>query len=198
VDIRDVLTTSGLNTLTFTDPFNKLAFTSLIASRFQRTLYIDLDSTYSAYANAGLIPAQGVDIFLPEKGRFMHCFANAIADLEQGRHSLVIFDSVSSFYSLYPPEQKMGPLNRLLCILVMLLVRCGIDLHFPVLITSMLRYRNEKGWVQSPAAKRLVEMKSVVRLSAIRFEDRQAIEIQTHPFLDAGTRFDYENPITWH
>src|ERR671928_169430 len=79
--------------------------------------------------------------------------------------SLVIFDSVNSFYNLFPMWHRMGTLNHLLSVLIMLLVRRGVDVNIPVLATSMLRYRKEGGWVQSPASRRLLQAKSVVKLS---------------------------------
>ena len=198
------MTPSGLNTLTFSDPYAKLTFTAFAASTFSRTLYIDLDSTYCAYANAGLLPAEGTDIYLPERGRFIGSLSAAFASLERGGHTLVILDSLSSFYSLYYPAKSIGSLNRLLCVLVMLLVRCGMDLKIPVLVTSMLRYRQDRGWVQSPAARRLVETKSVVRLEAVGSQAEQPIEDKTrsveiiaHPSLDPGSRFSYPDLIAW-
>lgn len=198
MELRSILTTSGLNTLTFTDPYIKLKLTSLAAFEFKRTVYIDLDTAYSAYAGAGLIPTEGADIYLPSYGRFMACFTDAVKQINQRHHSLVILDSVSSFYSLYySPEKNIGLLNRLLYVLVMLLLRCGKDLQIPVLVTSMLRYRNDKGWIQSPTARRLVEMKNAVRLSVEKSSEGQAVEILAHPNLEAGTRFEFADLIAW-
>src|ERR671919_2079314 len=64
---KELLSTDGLNTLTFSDPYARLCFTTMITraltnSEFsnqnkarKRVLYIDTDTTFTAYLTAGLI-----------------------------------------------------------------------------------------------------------------------------------------------
>src|SRR5919106_2916557 len=64
---KELLSTHGLNTLTFSDPYARLCFTTMITraltnSEFsnknrgrRRVLYIDTDTTFTAYLTAGLI-----------------------------------------------------------------------------------------------------------------------------------------------
>src|ERR671919_341049 len=66
-EMSELLSTDGLNTLTFSDPYARLCFTSMITralidSEFsnqnkarRRALYIDTDTTFTAYLTAGLI-----------------------------------------------------------------------------------------------------------------------------------------------
>jgi hypothetical protein len=81
----------------------------------------------------------------------------------------------------------ISQLNHLLSVFIMLLVKHGISLGVPVLVTSMVRYRkvSEDLWVKSPACRRLLHQKSVVRLSVdISEESDLSVNILKHPFLE--------------
>lgn len=160
---NELLTSDGLNTLTFADPYAKLCFTTMITralthspsgnqnKKHKRVLYVDTDTTFTAYLTAGLIlennnkyqtpddvihnyknsrsddynsnKSEGdddnnkdesiiidvrnkdkderlVQVFLPSEGRFESLLGDAIASMSEA--SIVIFDSLNSFYNMYP------------------------------------------------------------------------------------------------
>ena len=195
MDSAKVLSRSGLNTLMFTDPYAKLCYTAHLTSQFDRVIYIDLDTTFTAYFNAGFMHTNSIiDIYLPSEGRLAAMTKDVLESM--GDSSLVIFDSVNSFYNLFPIRQRMGSLNHLLSVLIMLLVRRGVDVNVPVLATSMLRYRKEGGWVQSHASRRLLQHKSAVKLSIDWHKSDLVLKIVQHQSIEAGTIFVYKsNPI---
>jgi hypothetical protein len=195
VDSAKVLSRSGLNTLMFTDPYAKLCYTAHLTSQFDRVIYIDLDTTFTAYFNAGFMHTNNIiDIYLPSEGQLAAMTKDVLESMSDS--SLVIFDSVNSFYNLFPIRQRMGSLNHLLSVLIMLLVRRGVDVNVPVLATSMLRYRKEGGWVQSPASRRLLQHKSAVKLSIDWHKSDLVLKIVQHQSIEAGTIFVYKcNPI---
>ncbi|HUG96770.1 MAG TPA: hypothetical protein VMJ94_04455 [Nitrososphaera sp.] len=176
----------------FSDPYAKLCFTAHLASQFEKVTYIDLDTTFTAYFNAGLVQPNSVDIYLPSEGRLVPMIKDALESM--GSSSLVIFDSVNSFYNLFQAHAT-GGLNHLLSVLLMLLVRGGVDEGVPVLATSMLRYRKDGGWVQSPASRRLLQYKSAARLSVERSESDIAVTIVEHESIPAGTRVAYKDSL---
>jgi hypothetical protein len=315
----EILSTKGLNTVTFSDPYARLCFNTMIArasiptlseqnKAHKRVLYIDTDTTFTAYMTAGLILrdtyqtsddilcttntdsscnynnnknnnnnsendrksiiiAAGrnkdqrlVQVFLPSEGRFESLLGDTIASMPEA--SIVIFDSLNSFYNMYPgpwyetetiedpastiqkashyetqesngqpwkpranqkktpaeppkekkpnlvrPSQKptkenieewskpklpytVGRLNHLLSIFVMLLVQHGIYYKIPVLVTSMVRYKkvSEDIWVKAPACRRLLNQKSVVRLSVEMLNDNDlSVKIMKHPSIEQQT-----------
>jgi lipopolysaccharide biosynthesis glycosyltransferase len=76
---NDIFSTKGLNSLTYNDPYAKLCFTSMIASKCQKkVIYIDLDTMFAAYAKSDLISLLGntkcinktINIYLPTEDRF--------------------------------------------------------------------------------------------------------------------------------
>lgn len=174
----------------FSDPYAKLCCTSIFASQFDRVIYVDLDTTFTAYFTAGLVNASQVDIYLPSEGRFASMIKDVLALMPSS--SLVIFDSVNSFYNVFK-AQRMGNLNHLLSIFLMLLVRQGMDSKVPVLATSMLRYRKDGGWVQSPASRRLLQHKSAVKLSVERHDSDLVLKIIEHESMPPGTEVVYRN-----
>ena len=321
---NELLSTDGLNTLTFSDPYARLCFTTMITraltnSEFsnqnkgrRRVLYIDTDTTFTAYLTAGLIlkntqasnnPDTMIDhrnninnnsinsnnkgevdynnddnriidtkiknrderlvqVFLPSEGRFESLLGDAIASMSEA--SIVIFDSLNSFYNMYPgswyesetieepteakqkairhetresneqlrklretrnkastnlhkeknaglvtPPQRskrekengiawskpkspytIGRLNHLLSIFIMLLVQHGFYYKIPVLVTSMVRYKkvSEDLWVKAPACRRLLNQKSLVRLSVEMSNDNDlSLNIMKHPSLEQQT-----------
>jgi hypothetical protein len=83
-----------------------------------------------------------------------------------------------------------GRLNHLLSIFIMLLVQHGLYYKIPVLVTSMVRYKkvSEDLWVKAPACRRLLNQKSLVRLSAEMLNDNDlSLNIMKHPSLEQQT-----------
>ena len=188
-----VLSTRGLNTLMFSDSYAKLCLAARLASQFEKVSYIDLDTTFAAYFNAGLIKPRNIDTYLPSEGRLVPMIKDVLESMGDSR--LVIFDSVNSFYNLFPAHERTGDLNHLLSVLLMLLVRRGLDENVPVLATSMLRYRKDGGWVQSPASRRLLQRKSAARLSVERSGSDIAVTVIEHDSMPAGAQLVYKDSL---
>jgi hypothetical protein len=72
----------------------------------------------------------------------------------------------------------------------MLLVRQGVSLGVPVLATSMLRFRKEGGWKQSPASRRLLQKKSAARMEAERTGDAVTLKVLFHESIPEGTEIE--------
>ena len=233
----------------------------------KKIIYIDTDTQFTAYLKAGFILRQEIedkrqeqwknnskvvgntdepsmrliDIYLPSEGRFESMLGKVISSMPEA--SIVIFDSINSFYNVYPtriPESKqsgrprrtprqremelsekgnrgdgqpslitdrlsgteptlndepkeghtISRLNHLLSIYIMLLVKHGVYYNIPVIVTSMVRYRKvaEGLWTKSPACRRLLNQKSVVRLSVVMSGDKDlSVNIMKHPSIGQQT-----------
>lgn len=93
-----------------------------------------------------------------------------------------------------PEESKVGftinRLNHLLSIYIMLLVKHGVDYNIPVIVTSMVRYKKvaEGLWTKSPACRRLLNQKSVVRLSVEMSNEKDlSVNVMKHPLIGQQT-----------
>lgn len=195
---NNIVSTDGLNTLTFNDPYAKLCFTSMLASKYQKIIYIDLDTVFTAYVSAGLLlknmnnADNTIKIYLPREGQFEPLMMDIIDSMPGS--SIVIFDSVNSFYNMYYKKidihsgHGISNLNHLLSIFLMLLLKYGKILNIPILVTSMIRYKKDNIWVQSPASKRLLQKKSVVKLNVSVINEKDlSVQIITHPLLNSKT-----------
>jgi len=126
----DILSVDGLNALIFNDPYAKLCFTSMLASRCclsrihqkswhfiqKKVTYIDLDTTFSAYLRARLILKQSTITMTETRNPLedlqksikiylptegnFESILNEVMD-SMSESCLIIFDSVNSFYNLY-------------------------------------------------------------------------------------------------
>ncbi len=195
VDSGKILSSRALNTLMFSDPYAKLCYTSLLVSQFDKVIYIDLDTMFSGYFMEGLVSTKNrIDIYLPAEGKISSTIKDVLASMQSLQNALVIFDSVNSFYNMFKMRQTtLGNLNHLLSVLLMLLVRRGVDTGIPVLATSMLRYRKDRGWTQSPASRRLLQNKSIVKLSVERNNKDLVVKIVEHDSMALGTELVYKN-----
>jgi hypothetical protein len=176
-----------------------------------------------------------IQVFLPSEGHFESTLGDVISSIQEA--SIVIFDSLNSFYNLYPlayaetsrierrderfkePQKSeliadlpleskrnsdnsdleslqdhkrrkaaytVGRLNHLLSIYVMLLVKHGLTVNIPVLVTSMVRYKkmSEGIWVKAPACRRLLDQKSIVKMSvSMSSENDISVNLLRHPSL---------------
>jgi hypothetical protein len=192
---NDIFSTKGLNSLTYNDPYAKLCFTSMISSWCQKkVIYIDLDTMFAAYAKTDLIlllknkkyNSKTINIYLPIEDRFESILKDVIEDMYDS--SIVIFDSINNFHNMYYKKidiesgRGFSNINHLLSIFLMLLLKHGTHLNVPILATSMIRYKKYTEWIQSPASKRLLHLKSIVRLNVEMInEDDLSLEIIAHP-----------------
>ncbi len=192
---NDIFSTKGLNSLTYNDPYAKLCFTSMISSWCQKkVIYIDLDTMFTAYAKADLIlllrnskySSKTINIYLPTEDRFESILKDVIEDMYDS--SIVIFDSINNFHNMYYKKidiesgRGFSNINHLLSIFLMLLLKHGKHLNVPILATSMIRYKKYTEWIQSPASKRFLHKKSIVRLNVEMInEDDLSLEIIVHP-----------------
>jgi len=225
---NDILSIVGLNALIFNDPYAKLCFTAMLASRYclgrlrqqeqapphvfkKKVSYIDLDTTFSAYVKAGLLLKEltmetasattaaniatpliiedvhkSINIVVPTEGSFESILSNVIDSMSES--CIVIFDSVNSFYNLYYKKINiesgigLSNVNHLLSIFLMLLVKHGVALQVPILATSMIRYKKNKDWIQSPSSNRLLRGKSVVKLYVEMLNENDlSVQIISHP-----------------
>lgn len=295
---QNFLSSQGLNSLTFSDPYAKLCFTAMLVRSLaeqsnvsgdkeqKKIVYVDTDTTFTAYLLAGFILKNGfiretkyspqkryqydtsskqesyrfneeyrlkksngeneryeecvvnnkiIQLFLPSEGHFESTLGDVISSIQEA--SIVIFDSLNSFYNLYPlaypetsrierrderfkeprkaelianlPFEKkrnsdnsdleslqdhkrrrtaytVGRLNHLLSIYVMLLVKHGLTMKIPVLVTSMVRYKkvSEGIWIKAPACRRLLDQKSIVKMSVgMSSENDISVNLLRHPSL---------------
>jgi hypothetical protein len=220
-----LLDPGGLNTIIYNDPYAKLCLVSTIILELQeerrkKALYIDLDTVFTAYVKAGLIPPLKIKkmepsiyasdilrIYIPDE-MIQRYILDSIKYLDEA--SIVIFDSITSFYSLFYNElesdksvtREMGRINQFLLILLMLLLKNTSFSKIPLLLTSMIRYKRKEGWIGTPTGNRFLRSRSSVNLYVEMENERDlSINVLSHPtitpqkiiFRDKGIRISRDS-----
>jgi hypothetical protein len=222
--ISEMLDSGGFNTLIFDDSYAKICLIASIISEFQckndnddnhhKVIYLDFDAAFTPYAKAGLIPTMKIqkindhfyqsesnilNIFLPNQDIFGIITTDIIKSISKG--SLVIFDSINSFYNLFydklVPSQNntnIGSLNQLLYFVLMIILKHTSDYNIPFLVTSMIRYRGK----ELVTSNRLLSMKSSFNFYVkIRNLDDLSITVLKHPKLDHKNFIMKDKVLKW-
>ena len=213
----------GFNTLIFDDSYAKICLIASIISEFQckndndnhhKVIYLDFDAAFTSYAKAGLIPTMEIqkindhfyesesnilNIFLPTQDILGTITTDIIKSISEC--SLVIFDSINSFYNLFydrlVPSQNntnIGSLNQLLYFVLMIILKHTSDYNIPFLVTSMIRYRGK----EVVTSNRLLSMKSSFNFYVkIRNLDDLSITVLKHPKLDHKNFIMKDKVLKW-
>jgi len=187
----DLLTIGGLNTLLFYNPYAKLCFTSTITSYFKKTTYLDFDTTYTAYTKSNLIKNStfnDISLFTPNEGELESLITNIVSNISNS--SLLIIDSLNSFYNLYYKKidieslKGISTIQHTLSNFLMILLKFCQSLRIPILVTNMMRYRKMEKWIKTPTNKRFLQKKSTVILFVeLLSQNMFFLDIITHPTL---------------
>ena len=222
--ISEMLDNGGFNTLIFDDSYAKICLIASIISEFQckndnddnhhKVIYLDFDAAFTSYAKAGLIPTMKIqkindhfyesesnilNIFLPTQDILGTITTDIIKSISEC--SLVIFDSINSFYNLFydrlVPSQNntnIGSLNQLLYFVLMIILKHTSDYNIPFLVTSMIRYRGK----EVVTSNRLLSMKSSFNFYVkIRNLDDLSITVLKHPKLDHKNFIIKDKVLKW-
>lgn len=221
--ISEMLDNGGFNTLIFDDSYAKICLIASIISEFQckndndnhhKVIYLDFDAAFTSYAKAGLIPTMKIqkindhfyqsesnilNIFLPTQDIFGNITTDIIKSISKG--SLVIFDSINSFYNLFydrlVPSQNnknIGSLNQLLYFVLMIILKHTSNYNIPFLVTSMIRYRGK----EVVTSNRLLSMKSSFNFYVkIKNLDDLSITVLRHPKLDHKNFIMKDKVLKW-
>jgi hypothetical protein len=206
-----LLDSTALNTIIYDDPYAKLCLVSTIILQLReeqrkKVLYIDFDTVFTAFVKAGLIPPLMIKkrnsslyssdilrIYIPNQ-RIDLDVIDVIKHIDEA--SIVIFDSITSFYSLFYFDLKssktvtreLGNINHLLLIILMLLLKNTRFLKIPLLVTSMIRFRKDVGWIRMPTSNRFLQSRSKVNLYVrMENENDMSISVLSHPRLTPQT-----------
>jgi hypothetical protein len=206
-----LLDSTALNTIIYDDPYAKLCLVSTIILQLReeqrkKVLYIDFDTVFTAFVKAGLIPPLMIKkrnsslyssdilrIYIPNQKIDLDVI-DVIKHIDEA--SIVIFDSITSFYSLFYFDLKssktvtreLGNINHLLLIILMLLLKNTRFSKIPLLVTSMIRFRKDVGWIRMPTSNRFLQSRSKVNLYVrMENENDMSISVLSHPRLTPQT-----------
>ena len=158
LNLQNILRQNKINSVLYSDPFLKAGFISKLVEDLKLdVLYLDLDLLYSGYIVSGMIKTpQNLTLFQPTFEVLNNTLAKILVDLST-KKSVVIIDSLNGLYNMLNKKKDIG---KLVTSYVMLLASIAYSTGSYVVITSMVRFKKEEGWVLSPTGKRLIEAKN--------------------------------------
>ena len=135
-------------------PFYKAEFLDrLINSTEDPIIFIDLDLLYTGYIQSGMIQKkENVTIFCPNKTNWKENLSEIISKVSEDRF-LVIIDSFNGIYNMFDDLESALFINS--CI--MLLSSIANHAKSSIVITGMVRKKENDDWVLSPGGRHIIK-----------------------------------------
>ncbi len=156
--IQRILEEKQINFVLYSDPFLKAGFLSkLVQDTDENILYLDLDLLYSGYVTSGILASKkNTTLFQPDNITLNNNLKEIIAKASTSK-SIIIIDSINGLYNLLNRKKDIG---KAVTSIIMLLASIAHTTNSYVIVSSMVRYKKEEGWVLSPTGKRLIDTKN--------------------------------------
>ena len=158
LNLQTMLEQDLINSVFYSDPFLKAGFISkLIQDTKLEVLYLDLDLLYSGYVVSGTIPTEkNLTLFQPTTETLYKMIKEILvkASLSQ---TIIIVDSLNGLFNMLNRKKNIG---KTVMSIMMLLASIAKMTKSYLVVTSMVRYKKEEGWILSPTGKRLIETKN--------------------------------------
>jgi len=136
------------------EPFHKAEFLNkLINSVENPIIFVDMDLLYTGYVESGMIQKKNnVTIFHPRKANWNEKLSEIIDKVSKEK-CLVVIDSFNGVYNMFDDLESTRFINS--CI--MLLSSIGRQTSSSVVITAMVRKKENNEWVISPGGKQIIK-----------------------------------------
>ncbi|HVZ62153.1 MAG TPA: hypothetical protein VG896_00525 [Candidatus Nitrosotalea sp.] len=158
LNLQTMLEQDLINSVFYSDPFLKAGFISkLIQDTKLEVLYLDLDLLYSGYVVSGTIPTEkNLTLFQPTTETLYKMIKEILvkASLSQ---TVIVVDSLNGLFNMLNRKKNIG---KTVMSIMMLLASIAKMTKSYLVVTSMVRYKKEEGWILSPTGKRLIETKN--------------------------------------
>lgn len=151
------------------EPFNKAEFLiHLINSTNFPIIFVDLDFLYSGYVKSGMIEKKNnITIMQPNKDNWNETLTEVISKASQEKF-LIIIDSLNGIYNMFDDLDSVRFVNSSL----MLLSSVGKQANSSVIITAMVRKKENEEWVLTPGGKQLVKSSQTSMYYAKKVENQ--------------------------
>jgi hypothetical protein len=138
------------------ETFHKVEFlNSLINSVKNSIIFVDMDLLYTGYVESGMIEKkENVTIFHPNKMSWKKELSKIITRASKEK-ILVVIDSFNGIYNMFNDLESVRFVNS--CI--MLLSSLGRKENSTVIVTAMVRKKENGEWVVSPGGKQIMKSK---------------------------------------
>ncbi len=136
------------------EPFHKTEFLNrLINSVENSIIFVDMDLLYTGYVESGMIQRKDNLLILnPDKENWRKKLSDIIIKTSKEK-VLVIIDSFNGIYNIFDDLESVRFINS--CI--MLLGSLGKNSDSTIIVTGMVRKKENDEWVISPGGKQIIK-----------------------------------------
>lgn len=136
------------------EPFYKIEFlNTLINSVENLIIFVDMDLLYTGYIESGMIQKkENLVVFHPNKGNWKEKLSEIITQTSK-EEILVIIDSFNGVFNMFDDLESARFINS--CI--MLLASLGRNTNSSIIVTAMVRKKENGDWVISPGGKQIIK-----------------------------------------
>ncbi|MDE1831700.1 MAG: hypothetical protein KGI02_04930 [Thaumarchaeota archaeon] len=158
LNLQTILEQNLINSIFYSDPFLKVGFISkLVQDTKLQVLYLDLDLLYSGYAVSGTIPVKkNVTLFQPTNETLYPMIKEILVKTSLSQ-TIIVVDSLNGLFNILNRKKNIG---KTVMSIIMLFASMVKMTKSYLVVTSMVRYKKEEGWILSPTGKRLFETKN--------------------------------------
>ena len=136
------------------EPFYKIEFlNTLINSVENLIIFVDMDLLYTGYIESGMIQKkENLVVFHPNKENWKEKLSEIITQTSK-EEILVIIDSFNGVFNMFDDLESARFINS--CI--MLLASLGRNTNSSIIVTAMVRKKENGDWVISPGGKQIIK-----------------------------------------
>ena len=136
------------------EPFYKIEFLNrLINSVENLIIFVDMDLLYTGYIESGMIQKkENLVVFHPNKESWKEKLSEIITKTSK-EEILVIIDSFNGVFNTFDDLESARFINS--CI--MLLASLGRNTNSSIIVTAMVRKKENGDWVISPGGKQIIK-----------------------------------------
>lgn len=153
-DIQNEFEKNIPNIILCSESFHKIEFLNkLINSNDNPIIFVDMDLLYTGYVKSGMIQQKNnVEIFSPNKANWTEELSEIITKVSKKKFTVVI-DSLNGIYNLFNDLESAIFVNS--C--VMLLSSIGRQSNSSVIVTAIVRKKENNELVLTPGGKRIIK-----------------------------------------
>jgi hypothetical protein len=148
-------------------------FNRLINSVENPIIFVDMDLLYTGYVESGMIQKKdNVIIFHPDKTSWIKELSDIITKISKEKF-LVVIDSFNGIYNMFDDLESAIFINS--CI--MLLSSLGRETNSSIVISAIVRKKENKEWILSPGGKQIIKSKKTGIYFLKKIEDGLVISV---------------------
>ena len=162
IELKKIFDVNPLNSLMFSNSFLKTAFLNKIIQASSITIYyLDFDLLYSGYVASNIISInERVKLINPKKTDFPEILKK-ILNIVSKEKSIIILDSLNGFFNLINENKDAG---RIVNSYIMLLSSITQNSGSYVLFTSLVRKKDDEGYVLSLTGRHIIDSKNITKI----------------------------------